>query len=350
MVLAYFRYANLGMGTPQRPGMLVSPAAALDAGLRGLRVDGLSKTYSRRGRAPAVDAVSDVTFEAAPGEVVGLLGPNGAGKTTTIKMIAGLVRPTSGRVQVGGIDALASRRDAARQLAVVLEGNRNVYWRLTVRENLDYFAALRGIRPNDVAARRDELIERFRLGEKANVTAMQLSRGMQQKLALACAVLVGAPVLLLDEPTLGLDVETSYELRHFLQSLARDDGRCVIVSSHDMQLVSDVCGRVVIITAGKVVADDTVDALVGVFRAIAVRFSLAAPLPHGGDLAIHRFDAHQAVDAAGRTTLDVTVADSDAFYELIGALRDAGAVVERVDGAAPDLEDVFLSILKGNRS
>jgi ABC-2 type transport system ATP-binding protein len=201
-----------------------------------------------------------------------------------------------------------------------------------------------------VAAKRDELVDRFRLGEKANVTAMQLSRGMQQKLALACAVVVDAPVLLLDEPTLGLDVETSYELRQYLQSLAGDDGRCVIVSSHDMQLVSDVCGRVVIITAGKVVADDTVDALVGVFRAIAVRFSLAAPLPPGGDAAMQRFGAHQAVDETGRTTIDVTVADSGAFYELIGALREAGAVIERVDGAAPDLEDVFLSILKGNRS
>ena len=328
----------------------MSPAAAVGAGRGGLRVEGLSKTYVRRGRAPAVDAVCDVTFQAAPGEVVGLLGPNGAGKTTTIKMIAGLVRPTSGRIEVGGVDALTSRRDAARQLAVVLEGNRNVYWRLTVRENLDYFAALRGIRRGDVAAQREELIERFRLGEKANVTAMQLSRGMQQKLALACAVLVGAPVLLLDEPTLGLDVETSYELRQYLQSLAADDERCVIISSHDMQLVSDVCGRVVIITAGKVVADDSVGALVGVFRAIALRFSLAAPLPPGGDVAIHRFDAHHAVDAAGRTTIDVTVADSDAFYELVMGLRDAGAVIERVDGAAPDLEDVFLSILKGNRS
>ena len=116
-----------------------------------LRVEGLTKTYRSR-RAPEIRAVSDVSFEACGGEVLGLLGPNGAGKTTTIKMIAGLIRPTPGSVEVAGVDAVRSRRAAARQTAVVLEGNRNVYWRLTVRENLDYFAALRGLRRREMAA------------------------------------------------------------------------------------------------------------------------------------------------------------------------------------------------------
>lgn len=314
-----------------------------------LAVSGLVKTYRSR-RGPDVQAVSEVSFGARRGQVLGLLGPNGAGKTTTIKSIAGLIRPSSGSITVGGLDALAQPRLAARHTAVVLEGNRNVYWRLTVRENLDYFAALRGLRRRQVAARGEELVDRFRLGDKADVVAMRLSRGMQQKLALACAVVVGAPLLLLDEPTLGLDVEISYELRSYLRSLAAVDDCCVVVSSHDMSLVSEVCDRAVIITGGRVVADDTISGLVGVFSAIAVRLRLAGPLPLTVSEGLsERFGLTSSVDAIGRVTLEAALADSDTLYEFLDQLRQAGAVIDSLVGAEPELEDVFLSILQRSR-
>ena len=180
--------------------------------------------------------------------------------------------------------------------------------------------------------------------------AMKLSRGMQQKLALACAVVVGASLLLLDEPTLGLDVETSYELRAYLRALAADEGRCVIISSHDLQLVSDVCGRVVIITGGRVAAADAIANLVGVFSTIAVRICLAEPLGPEADASLRdRFSAVQAIDAAGRSTIEVALTDSGAFYDFVALMEGANAVIERVEGAAPELEDVFLSILDRSR-
>jgi ABC-2 type transport system ATP-binding protein len=314
-----------------------------------LAVEGLAKTYRSR-RGAEVRAVSEVSFTAGRGQVLGLLGPNGAGKTTTIKSIAGLIRPSAGSILIGGFDALAQSRLAARQTAVVLEGNRNVYWRLTVRENLDYFAALRGLRRRQVAALAAELIERFRLADKADVVAMKLSRGMQQKLALACAVVVGAPLLLLDEPTLGLDVEISYELRSYLRSLAAVDGCCVVVSSHDLSLVSEVCDRAVIITGGRVVADDTISGLVGVFNAIAVRLRLSSPLaPAVSHALTERFGLTSSTDATGRVTVEVALADSDTLYEFLDQLRRAGAVIESLVGAEPELEDVFLSILERSR-
>ena len=333
---------------PTRP-LLASTSMPTGDGTPFLAVDGLVKTYRSR-RGPEVRAVSEVSFAASRGQVLGLLGPNGAGKTTTIKSIAGLIRPSSGSILVGGHDVLAQPRLAARQTAVVLEGNRNVYWRLTVRENLDYFSALRGLGRRQIAARATELIDRFRLGDKADVVAMRLSRGMQQKLALACAVVVGAPLLLLDEPTLGLDVEISYELRSYLRSLAAVDGCCVVVSSHDLSLVSEVCDRAVIITGGRVVADDTIAGLVGVFNTIAVRIRLASPLPPAVTEALsERFGLTVSVDAIGRVALEAALANSDTLYEFLDGLRQAGAVIESVAGGEPELEDVFLSILERSR-
>jgi len=144
-------------------------------------------------------------------EVVGLLGPNGAGKTTTIKCLAGLIKPTSGEIYLDGIDALRDQKRALGRVAAVLEGNRNIYWRLTPRENLEFFGGLQGLPLRRVRSYIDEheLLELFDLKGKVNTPARKLSRGMQQKLAVACALVKQTEVLLLDEPTLGLDVETS---------------------------------------------------------------------------------------------------------------------------------------------
>src|SRR4029077_21249393 len=149
-------------------------------------VEDLTKVYRsrRRGEVRAVDGVS---FDVRPGEIVGLLGPNGAGKTTTIKCLCTLVTPTSGRIVVDGVDARERPRAAVQKLAAVLEGTRNIYWRLSARENLEFFAALQGISRSSISSLIDGLLERFRLTEQRNADARTLSRGMQQKLAVACA-------------------------------------------------------------------------------------------------------------------------------------------------------------------
>ena len=314
-----------------------------------LVVEDLSKTYHSRTRGD-VQALDGVSFRLNAGEIVGLLGANGAGKTSTIKAVCGLVRPTKGGIVIDGIDAIASRRSAASRLAAVLEGNRTVYWRLTVRENLEYFAALRGIRAKRVRAKIDELVERFHLEDKADTPAMKLSRGMQQKLALACAVLPGTPLLLLDEPTLGLDVEISYELRGYLRELATD-GRGILLSSHDMQVVRDVCDRVVIMNSGRVVADDAIRNLVALFKARAVRICLESPLP---DEALSRlastFGAVRIDDEADRHCIQIALRDASEFYRLVDELRATGAIIESVDSVEADLEEIFLSIVKGRRT
>jgi ABC-2 type transport system ATP-binding protein len=308
----------------------------------------LSKTYRSRTQGE-VRALSDVSLRVGPGEIVGLLGANGAGKTTTIKAVCGLVRPTSGSIEIDGIDVVHRRRAAARKLAAVLEGNRTIYWRLTVRENLEYFAALRGLRAKAVRAQIDELITRFRLDDKTDVPAMKLSRGMQQKLALACTVLPGTPLLLLDEPTLGLDLEISYELRGYLRGLAHE-GRGILLSSHDMQVVRDVCDRVVIIHSGRVVADDAIPNLVALFKARAVRVCLEAPLTDEAVAELSSSFAAVRVIEGDEPCLEVSLRDSAEFYRLIDELRAAGAAVATCESVQPDLEEVFLSFVSRGAS
>jgi ABC-2 type transport system ATP-binding protein len=313
-------------------------------------VEELTKIYAgrRRGEVRAVDGIS---FDVAPGEIVGLLGPNGAGKTTTIKCLCTLVTPTSGRITVDGVDTQAHPRGAVEKLAAVLEGNRNIYWRLTARENLDYFAGLQGIPRRAVTRMVDELIDRFRLTEQRNAEARTLSRGMQQKLAVACAFIKQTPILLLDEPTLGLDVETSFELREMLREMAAEAGRTILLSSHDMHVVQDVCERVIIINHGRIVIADRVANLLDLFRVRAYRFTLQG---HLNDM--HQLDLREAFDGAvvkadGHvTTIDVELPDGSRIYELIDALRRVDARIESIDRQDPNLGEVFLRIVRGEVS
>jgi ABC-2 type transport system ATP-binding protein len=307
-------------------------------------VENLTKVYRSRRRGE-VRAVDDVSFEVAPGEIVGLLGPNGAGKTTTIKCLCTLVSPTSGRMVVDGVDAAEHPRAATAKLAAVLEGNRNIYWRLTARENLEYFAALQGIPRRSIDGLRDELIERFGLTEARDADARTLSRGMQQKLAVACAFVKQTPVLLLDEPTLGLDVETSLELRGMLRALATEAGRTILLSSHDMDVVQDVCERVVIINNGRIVTSDRIDNLLDLFRVRAYRFTVQGKVD---EAKLHETFNGIGVTADGNVTMiDVEILDGGVFYELIDALRRSDAVIESIDRKDPNLEEVFLRIVRG---
>jgi ABC-2 type transport system ATP-binding protein len=292
-----------------------------------------------------VRAVDDVSFDVAPGEIVGLLGPNGAGKTTTIKCLCTLLTPTSGRVVVDGVDALMRPRVAVEKLAAVLEGNRNIYWRLTARENLEYFAGLQGISRRTVHGLIDELIERFRLTEQRNADARTLSRGMQQKLAVACAFVKQTPVLLLDEPTLGLDLETSFELREMLRSMAADAGRTILLSSHDMNVVQDVCERVIIVNNGKIVTADRVANLLDLFRVRSYGFTVRG-CPNEPALR-EEFENIELHADGPLTTIDVELLDGSRIYDLIDALRASDCVIESIDRREPNLGDIFLRIVRG---
>jgi sodium transport system ATP-binding protein len=218
-----------------------------------IQVENLHKTFG------AVRAVDGVTFIAHDGEITGLLGPNGAGKTTTLRMLYTLTRPDAGRVLVDGVDAALDPVGVRKQLGVLPDA-RGLYKKLTARENIDYFAELQGVPVDEVASRREALINVLEMGDFADRRTEGFSQGQRVKTAIARALIHNPKNVLLDEPTNGLDIMATRRMRAFMCDL-RAQGRCVVFSSHIMQEVAQLCDRIVVIAKGHVVADESPDAL-----------------------------------------------------------------------------------------
>ncbi|MEE6209477.1 ABC transporter ATP-binding protein [Salarchaeum sp. III] len=294
------------------------------------------------GRITAVDGVS---FAIESGQIVGLLGPNGAGKTTTVKTVLGLITPTRGTVAVHGVPVHEHRSRAYNYMSAVLEGARNVYWRLTVRENLAFFAGLHGIDPRTRTDRHEAILDTLGLTEKADEPAKNLSRGMKQKVALGCTLARETPVLFLDEPMLGLDVETTRDLQTELQRLAQEEDKTIVITSHDMDIIEAVCDRVIVLSDGDIVADDSVDNLLDVFQSQTYRVQLSEnPPAHLRERLDARF---QLLDWRTGTTsveFEIALAGSAEFYECVDVLQTAEATVRSFTEIEPDLEDVFVEL------
>lgn len=220
-----------------------------------IEIRNLRKDYT--GSDGSTPAVAKLSFGVRYGEVVGLLGPNGSGKTTTIKAILGLVTHDSGIVLVDGEPIADRRHKLLTKCGVVLEGSRNLYLRLTPTENIYYFAGLRGISRRQSRSRAQALIENLGLSGKADAETGSLSRGYQQRVAVACALIHDPTIVLLDEPTLGLDYESSSKMIELIHRLSHEN-RAVLVSSHDMSFIEAVCHRVVVLKHGNAVADDSI--------------------------------------------------------------------------------------------
>ena len=205
-------------------------------------------------------AVNGVDLQIKRGEIFGLLGPNGAGKSTTIRMLCTLLEPTSGMARVNGFDIVKQANDVRRSLGTLLAGERSIYWKLSGRENLEYFAALYHI-PQPVAKKRvEELIERMELKDRANELVEKYSTGMRQRVAIAKALLARPPILLLDEPTLGLDPQAARRLRELIAEL-KQEGHTILLTTHYMEEADLLSDRIGIIDSGKVIALDTPEGL-----------------------------------------------------------------------------------------
>lgn len=205
----------------------------------------------------SVVAVENVSFTAADGSITGLLGPNGAGKTTTLRMICALIRPDGGDVLVDGRRASENPSETRRRLGVLPDA-RGLYPRLTAREHIRYFGELHGLGGADLERQIDEMIDMLDMREIADRRAQGFSQGERMKVAIARALVHSPKNLLLDEPTNGLDVMSTRAMRRLIQRL-RDEGRCVIFSSHVMQEVAALCDRIIVIARGRVIANGTQD-------------------------------------------------------------------------------------------
>ena len=214
---------------------------------------------SFKAKTGTVTAVDGVSFSARDGEITGLLGPNGAGKTTTLRMLYTLMTPDAGQVLVDGVDVARDAQAVRRNLGVLPDA-RGVYKRLTARENIAYFGRLHGMDEAMIAQRGDELIAALDMADFADRRTEGFSQGQRTKTAIARALVHQPRNVILDEPTNGLDVMTTRAMRGFLRRL-REEGRCVLFSSHIMQEVAALCDRIVVIAKGRVVAQGSADEL-----------------------------------------------------------------------------------------
>ena len=224
----------------------------------------------------AVKAVDGVSFVARDGEITGLLGPNGAGKTTTLRMLYTLMKPDAGSVRVDGIDAAADPTAVRRRLGVLPDA-RGLYKRLTARENIDYFARLQGLDGEMGRRNAEALIAALDMAEFANRRTEGFSQGQRVKTAIARALVHDPRNVILDEPTNGLDVMATRAMRAFMRRL-KDEGRCVLFSSHIMQEVAALCDRIVVIAHGRVVADASPAALLAETGAASLEDAFVAAI------------------------------------------------------------------------
>jgi len=311
-----------------------------------VHVSGLSKTYASGKE--TVHAVKDVSFDIEAGEIVGLLGPNGAGKTTTIKSMLGIIIPDAGTVEIGGIDVHEHPRYAYDRIGAMLEGTRNIYWKLTVRENLRFFAGLKGHRPNDLKSEHEELLEKLDLTDRADTPVNNLSRGMKQKVSLASTLASDVDVVLMDEPTLGLDIETSIELRSELRRLAEDQSVTVILSSHNMDVIQEVCDSVIILQDGSVMTHEPVNSLLDVFDRKEVEVIVNGPLDPACCTELEEKAAATVKSDGQAVSISFILNDFATLESVSRILRRYDQELRDINTSSPNLEEAFLKITNGN--
>ena len=295
----------------------------------------VGKTYtSARG---TVQALDDVSFDIEPGEFFGLLGPNGAGKTTLISILAGLARASSGTVTVLGHDVVSDYAAARRSLGIVpQELVFDPFF--TVREALriqsGYFGVRSDTRANDAWI--DELLANLGLADKADANMRQLSGGMKRRVLVAQALVHRPPVIVLDEPTAGVDVELRQTLWQFVARLNKQ-GHTVLLTTHYLEEAEALCGRLAMLKQGRVVALDRTSALLAGTASTMLRFKMDTPLP-------------ASLAAQSRVTgriVQITAHDAHEVETILGVLRNAGCQPEDLEIGRADLEDVFFEIMSG---
>jgi len=291
----------------------------------------VSKTYSAAGR--EVRALDGVSFDIQPGEFFGLLGPNGAGKTTLISVLAGLTRATGGQVRVHGHDVVTDYAAARRQLGIVpQELVFDPFF--SVRESLVIQSGYFGVRNN--GAWIDELLAGLGLADKAHANMRQLSGGMKRRVLVAQALVHRPPVIVLDEPTAGVDVELRQTLWQFVARLNKE-GHTVLLTTHYLEEAEALCGRIAMLKKGQVVALDRTSALLAGTASTMLHFKTDAPLP-------------ASLAAQSRVTgriVQIKAHDAGEIEQILGTLRAAGCQPEDLEIGRADLEDVFLEIMQG---
>ena len=305
-----------------------------------IKVEGLTKRYG------STTAVRNISFEVEKGEIVGFLGPNGAGKTTTMRILTGFLPPTEGTASVGGMDVQEQPIEVKRRIGYLPESP-PVYPEMSVRDYLEFVARLKGIASADMAARVDAVVDRCSIGAVQGKLNGQLSKGYKQRVGLAQALIHNPDVLILDEPTAGLDPKQIIEVRELIRELGGE--HTIILSTHILPEVSTTCGRVIIINDGKLEASDTPENLTSRLQG---HDSVWVEVDGPAEEVEARIQAVQGVEnvsrktgQAGRSAWEVETGKDPAIRtELARTVIESGWGLYEVRSVGLSLEDIFLKL------
>lgn len=317
-----------------------------------IKIRGLTKIYQSKERAgrfrtrvKEIVALKEVNLDIMPGESFGLLGPNGAGKTTLIKCLTTLLLPTRGTAWVNGYQLERDENAIRASVGCMLMGERGLYWKLTGRENLEFFGALYRIPPDARKRQIEKVIELLNLGDLVDRTVETYSSGQKMKFAFAKALIHDAPILILDEPTNTLDLPSARELRGIVRDLSMQ-GRTVVYTTHLMSEAEELCERVAIIDCGQIIALGTIPELKASLNRDGVT-KVEGVIP---DAALRAVRALEGVASAALLSKDgmqelvvVSPTPRALLPQLIRALMDNGAVLEQIAPTEVTLEDVFIA-------
>ncbi|MGC9020943.1 MAG: ATP-binding cassette domain-containing protein [Candidatus Methanodesulfokora sp.] len=300
----------------------------------------LVKIYrTKKGRRKEeIRALDGVSFKAEKGEIFGLLGPNGAGKTTTVKILSTILTPDSGEAFIDGKSVLKEKEDVRKVIGVTFTVEKGFYNKLTGKENLIYFGVLRGMSFSDARRRADELLDLVGLSDDKNRLFEEYSLGMRAKLAIARTLMHDPPVLILDEPTIGLDPIAARNVRNLLAEL-RKEGKTILLTTHNMREAEELCDKISMIDRGRIILSGTVDEL--------KRFV-------GGKIVVIDFLADIEMENAIKKDNGVSELriecdkgnEMDIMYEALTYLRSKGARVIKAQVEEPSLEDVFVKVIR----
>ncbi len=304
-----------------------------------VEVRNLTKLYFQHDGS-SFKAVDNLTLTIPSGQVIGFLGPNGAGKTTTIKMICGIIAPTAGEVLLNGMRIHQQRSEALAQMGAVLEGTRNIYWQLSPWQNLLYFGRLKGVHSKKLTHQAESLLQTLDLWHEKDEPVNELSRGNQQKVAIACALIHDPPILLLDEPTLGLDVKASRAIKRWIHDLATKHDKTIVLTTHQLDIAEKVCDRIVIINHGQVIADQPTSDLLQIMREEHYQIAVGGKIDTAGITlpGMHR------VEKDDHTLFVGAIVDPVELYKSLDILQAHNVPLLSVTRTKHNLEEVFMHL------
>jgi ABC-2 type transport system ATP-binding protein len=319
--------------------------------MEAIQVEHLARTFSTYTgvivrKRKEIEALKDVSFTIENGELFGLLGPNGAGKTTITKILATILLPTAGTAKVIGFDVVRQYNQIRPRIGIVFGGERGIYWRLSGKDNLQYFADLYGVPPAISRQRIPELLELVGLDDRANERVEGYSRGMKQRLHIARGLINNPEILFLDEPTIGLDPVAARELRLVIRDL-NEAGKTIFLTSHYMYEIDVLCDRVAVVNQGSIITVDTPSALKKFVADLEVVEIECLGLLNGQIQSLRDHRRVDNVNVTSRDQIQIIQIQAQAASELVQEFLNLleGTRIQKVVTRQPTLEDAYVKLV-----